>query len=403
MPPARAPPAGPGGGGGAAAAAVQHALEHVAHLDRVGVAERIDAEDLPAIASDGDVPTVGDQPVDLRDDLGLGAHGDGVDLRQHRHAKLFAGADRLAAGAAARSLRLPRARGLGAVLSRALRAAARRPSGSARLEEVLDDAGDLRRIGVPQREGARLDVHVGRLVERIDQHLHALGEPDVALQQDLVRVRVDPHRRVVGKEVGELLADRVGLRELHAEDLADDRAVLGEVHDVRVGTEDDAWILDLVELGQRVDDDLALRLHDADVVQAERLEEQVEGLVARDRLVVEQRDARRGHLHEARHHDLAGALDDEADRVGERDVLEPQRDLVVGGGAPTRDDPAACRLVGLLEVAHPRRVGIVGGLEAAGRRRARGRGGLRRVRRGIRFRRLLRRARRLVRGWGRRR
>ena len=333
------------------AAALEQRPEDLLHLERVGVLEVVEAEDL-AVAGRRHVPRGRDEPLDALHHLGLGADGDRVVLRKHRDHELLARADlrdlarvllRRARAAALRGL-LPR--------GRAARTGRRR-----RLEELADVVGDRLRVGVGETEGLGLHLDPGLDVEQRDQLVDALREADVALEDQLVRGRVDGERRVGRDRALQPVEDVRGLGALQPEHLDHDVAVLGQLHHVDLGAEDDRG-LDLLHVREHLDHDHVGGLDDADAVHAEGLEEQVERAVLADRLVVDEGDLDRGDLREPHHHGLAGPLDDERDHRLELLLAEAEDDRrVVGGTAAPR---AALRTRSLPEPAFEHEVAGVG-------------------------------------------
>jgi hypothetical protein len=168
-------------------------------------------------------------------------------------------------------------------------------------------------------------------VSFVDEHARALAELHVGEEDDLVGVGVHGHRAVVGYRVLELLGDVLGVGVLDREDLGDHRPPVRKAHDVLVGT--DHRGREPGNLAQHRDDDPVVRLDDADVVEAKRLEQQVQGLQAVDGPVVDQRDLLGLERRDVdRHHDLARRLHDERDRVVHGDVVEGENHLVADAG-----------------------------------------------------------------------
>jgi hypothetical protein len=204
--------------------------------------------------------------------------------------------------------------------------------GAGGLEELADVVRDRLGVGVREAEGFGLDLDPRGHVEDVDEPLHPLGEADVALEDQLVGVAIDVEGGVARDGALEAIEDvaRAGVGQ--AEHLDDDVAVLGKPHHIDFGPEHDRR-LQLLHVGQLLDHDDVVGLDDADAVEAERLEDQVEGAIGADRLVVDDGDLHRRDLGEAKHHHLAGPFDDVGDHRLDPLVAEAEHDGLPVGGA----------------------------------------------------------------------
>ena len=147
----------------------------------------------------------------------------------------------------------------------------------------------------------------------------------------MIGADVNGHRRPIRQCLFDAAADVFGVGVAQLIVLHDDRAAIRLAHDVHVGSDDRR--IELQNLAKQGNDDSVFFLDHADLVQSKRLEQQIQRFGSVNKLVDNQRDllGLEGRAQINRDDDFARGLDNERNRLVDRNLVEAELDLLLVG------------------------------------------------------------------------